>query len=420
MINRDRTREIFGYDTISLKTMSSKKIVYNCESCKKEIITQMCDYSRSKRKMCQPCSLSVTHKDASSGFNSVNYRKKRSEIAVKSNKNRKTKLDNYQKYLPFLDDVKNGKLSFTEIANILGVNDSSVCRFFNKNFNLRSSIKNVSFQEKEVLNYLTEIFGDKVKDNVKYRPGIRGRADYFVEGLGFIEYDGSGFYHFFKKTDTIKDEEFHPIRLNAQAFFGGVDYLKWKLGVGLSGYCSVESVKEYDVKIIDTKISYSSEMLMQCHPLGNCAGSYVFGLFYKDKLIGVAKFGHPTDKNQTGIELRRFFVLDGTPKNTESRFLRQCEKLLGPNIEIVTYTHRHENGTYLRALGYTEIDREILEYDSYLINGKIISKRVMFGIAKRLGLIDKYGTSLSKDLLNGILGGEKIIELSKRKFVKSL
>jgi hypothetical protein len=273
-------------------------------------------------------------------------------------------------------------------------------------------------QEDAVYQYLLSIFGEKVKRQVSYNE-MRGSADFYIEGVGYVEYDGSGYYHFFKKSDKEKDIKYSPIRLSSQAYFGGVPYIKNIILGEKEGYCAVVTPKEYSVSLV-TKRRESSDMLNNCHPLANSSGTFVFGLFYGDMLIGVAKFGHPTDRGESGLELRRFFVLDGTPRNTESWFLRKCEKELPNNTKIITYTHRHEKGSYLKALGYTEIDREILNYDSYLIGNRLISKRVMFGIAKRLGMIDKFGTKISKELLNTLLGGEKIIEPSKRKFIKVL
>lgn len=160
-------------------------------------------------------------------------------------------------------------------------------------------------------------------------------------------------------------------------------------------------------------------MLENCHILGNCAGSFVFGLYYNDMLIGVAKFGNPTNKlDNEYLELRRFFVLDGTPKNTESFFLRQCEKRLNKNL--VTYIHSHEIGSYLKALGWKQHKTKQLKYDIYIVNGQYISKRRMWGWAKKIGLIDKFGTTDGKEILSKLLGAKKIIEPSKIKFSKEI
>jgi hypothetical protein len=110
--------------------------------------------------------------------------------------------------------------------------------------------------------------------------------------------------------------------------------------------------------------------------------------------------------------------LDGTPRNTESYFLRRCEKKL--TGKLVTYIHDYEKGSYLKALGWTQHPKKNKNYDAYVINGKIINKRKMWGWAKKTGLVDKFGTTQGKLLLAHILGGEKILEPSKIKFTKDL
>jgi len=160
-------------------------------------------------------------------------------------------------------------------------------------------------------------------------------------------------------------------------------------------------------------------MLSQCHSLGNCSGKTVFALFHQETMIGVAKFGVPTNPSDKDcLELRRFFVLDGTPMNTESWFLRQCEKQL--TGKLVTYVHHNEKGSYLKALGWTMVKGKSKDYDCYKIGNRIYNKRVIWGWAKRKGLVDKFGTTMAKELLVACLGGIKITEPSKIKFEKVL
>ena len=410
------TVEKFGYDPTTLKSMSGRRVVYSCLDCGKKLESQMSTYTKSN-KICLSCSLKRTHKNPNSGFKKESYHKLRSEIAIRSNKNRKIKSEKFKKYLPFIEDLKNHKISFTEIGKILGLDDSSVCHFFHKNFDIKSKI-NYSIQERKVLQNLKELFPD-VEEQKRYSQDNKQKSDFYISQIGHIEYDGNGFFHQLKKSDIEKDDKFKPIRLNAQAYHGGIDYLKWKLLNQKSGYCSANHPQEYTVRLIDNR-KESTRMLENCHPLGNCAGTKVFGLFYQDKLIGAAKFGLPTNKDDNGmLELRRFFVLDGTPRNTESYFLRQCEKKL-PNEKLVTFIHHFEKGSYLKALGWKIIKNTQMDYDSYLINGNLISKRKFWGWAKKTGLVDKFGTTDAKNILCELLNGQKIIQPSKIKFIKIL
>jgi hypothetical protein len=139
-------------------------------------------------------------------------------------------------------------------------------------------------------------------------------------------------------------------------------------------------------------------------------------------IIGVAKFGLPTNRyDKDKLELRRFFVLDGTPKNTESWFLAQCERRLPSGTNLVTYVHHDERGSYLRSCNWSQVKgRPQKDYDSYIIGDKLYSKRAVWGWAKKCGLVDKFGSKTAKDLFIALAGGQKIIQPSKIKFIKKL
>lgn len=405
MLDVNLTIEKYGYNPETTPARQQTKIVIRCDSCGNvyEMSRRSYDNKASKKSpFCKKC---------------PEYGQKRSEIARKSNVLRTKKSDKYLKYLPYLEDLKTGKISLLEISRILQVDDGAVSKFYQKHFGIKSRFGNKSLQEESVYKTLLVLFQD-VKRSVRYSLNSRHIADFFVEGVGFIEYDGSGFYHQVKESDKKIDNEFKPIRLNAQAYFGKEPYLRNLLRGEKTGYCSVDSVKGYKVKRLD-KVSLANEMLENCHSLGSTAGKIVFGLFYDDQLIGVAKFGNVTNPyDKADLELRRFFVLDGTPRNTESFFLRGCEKLIGKGVLITTYIHSHEKGSYLKALGW-EMDK-ISEkcYDSYMIGGRMYSKRVLWGWAKKIGLVDKFGTTEAKEILSSLLGGEKVLQPSKIKFTK--
>jgi len=411
------TIEQFGYDPLILKPMSGKKVIIAC-TCGKHREVAMYDYSRSPDRLCKSCSQAASHKNPASGYNSESYRELRSKIAQKSNINRKITSSKFIKYLPFLEQVKDGKITFIEIANELGVDDSTVCKFFHNNFQLKSKAYG-SVQEKEVLTLLQELYPDKeIVQHKRYDNKSRCKSDFFIDGVGHIEYDGNGFYHQLKSSDIVVNGQYTPIRLNAQVIFGGIDYLRFKLLNEKSGYCSVTSLNEYRVEFIKNR-KISTKMLENCHVLGNCAGTDVIGLFHADKLIGVAKFGNPTNKKDIDLlELRRFFVLDGTPRNAESWFLRKCELLI--NRDLVTYVHHDEKGSYLKALGWIQMSHPKKDYDFYLINGQLINKRRMFGWTKKIGLVEKLGTTSAKEALCHLMGGKKIMQPSKIKFIKRL
>ena len=405
MIDATATVELFGCDPRVRVPKQRESVVVVCDNCGHVFHMSYKVYSQRASKYCRSC---------------PEYKQQRSKIATQSNKNRPSTSVHIEKYASFVAKLRAGQITFTEISNELGVDDSTVCKYYHKNFGLKSKFGGKSLEEQAILDTITSVIG-AVTRHVRYGDG-RIKSDFYSEVFGHIEYDGAGFWHIGKHLeDTAKDTEFHPIRLNAQILFGGANYLKWKLQLGTDGYCGVTSdqiSRKYDVRLVE-KRNLAGQMLTQCHPLGNCAGQEVFGLFFGDLLIGVAKFGVPTNAKDNGSkELRRFFVLDGTPKNTESWFLRQCEKSLSGRL--VTYIHAHERGSYLKALGWHQCPQKKKDYDCYIICNKIYSKRIIWSWAKRKGLVDKLGTSLAKEVLVSALGGVKITEPSKIKFEKIL
>lgn len=277
MILNKETLELFGFNPECRKPKLRERVVVRCNNCGATNEMLYKAFLQKKEPYCRRC---------------PEYSKKRSSIAQNSNKNRTVGRD----YSVFMKDVEAGSISFTEISDLVG-DDSSVCKWFNKR-GLKSHFSG-SLQQKTIEGVLRNIFSNLFVE-VLYGDGKK-RADFFIPEVGFIEYDGAGFWHKYK-TDDERD----AIRLNAQAFFGGESFLRWRLKSELVGYCSVVSPKSYEVKEL-TKLKTATDMLENCHPLGNTAGMHTFGLFYGDMLIGVAKWGNPTNRHDNGIELRRFF-----------------------------------------------------------------------------------------------------------------
>src|SRR5699024_3926267 len=90
----------------------------------------------------------------------------------------------------------------------------------------------------------------------------------------------------------------------------------------------------YEVRQI--KSSIGKEFIKKHHYTGGCHnGPMCWGLFDGDKLIGVCAFATPSSENvrssvfgpehkNSVTELHRLVVLDGTPTNTESYFIRRA------------------------------------------------------------------------------------------------
>lgn len=93
------------------------------------------------------------------------------------------------------------------------------------------------------------------------------------------------------------------------------------------------------------------------------------GAFIGPRLVGVAQFGPPMDRSKLiglvrdtpwngMLELNRLALIDATPKNTESRFLSVCFRLIrkhAPHVQwIVSFADGTQcgDGTIYRAAGF--------------------------------------------------------------------
>ena len=404
----------FGYHIQDLKRKDKCAVLYYCTACSAVVQTKNVSYRNTQfTRLCRSCSLKKSHADPSSGYNADQYRKMRSEITTRYNKSKERQEKIVKRYSPYIDEVLAGKTSYREVAKKLGIDDSAVCVWFHKHYGHRSRFGNKSLEEECVFVNLCQLFAD-IKRQVRYNDDSKKTSDFWIDGIGHIEYDGAGFWHIMKKESDLP-----CVRLSAQAYHGGIDYLRYFFKLDKTGYTACKSPREYTVKLLD-KQKMATDMLLSCHPLGTCPGTKTYGLFYQDKLIGVGKWGVPTNPSDKGkLELRRFFILDGTPRNTESWFLSQMEKRLS-EITLVSYIHAHEKGSYLKACGWTCVRTTgPALYDAYLIGNKLYSKRIIWGYAKRVGLVDKLGSSMAKETLCALMGGRKIIEPKKIKFEKT-
>lgn len=109
------------------------------------------------------------------------------------------------------------------------------------------------------------------------------------------------------------------------------------------------------------------------------SNSYSFGLFDNGELVGVCIFGAPASRHlQVGVcpsgpdlvlELKRLWVSDGCPTNSESFFVSRALKALPARL-VVSYadTRQGHDGIIYRALnfhyaGWTDMDRKTARYD---------------------------------------------------------
>jgi hypothetical protein len=107
-----------------------------------------------------------------------------------------------------------------------------------------------------------------------------------------------------------------------------------------------------EVRIIN--YSLAMRIIVEKHYLHRkCPSSICFGLFLKEKLVGVIVFGKPAsytlcngicgkDESKNVIEFNRLWVCDSMPKNTESWFVSRAIKKCGFDI-VVSFADTEQN-----------------------------------------------------------------------------
>ncbi len=110
----------------------------------------------------------------------------------------------------------------------------------------------------------------------------------------------------------------------------------------------------------------ATKLLDAKHPLGaGCAFSFAFGVFWRGRCEGVLTFGAPVTNHAVTryglrqcdvLELRKLWISDLPPKNSESRLLaiaaRQIRKRYPQLALLLTYCGSDELATSYRAAGW--------------------------------------------------------------------
>ena len=155
--------------------------------------------------------------------------------------------------------------------------------------------------------------------------------------------------------------------------------------------CRSAKVTDFEVK--PTTIQCVRDFIERWHYSSNVNGlriSHVFGLFYKEHLIGAMVYGplgmantwrKYGDSESDVVELRRLCCIDNTPKCTESYFIGKTLRWLKKNSDykvVVSYADAHYNhtGIIYRATnfeyhGLTSKGR-VIEFEGKLYHDKCI------------------------------------------------
>ena len=143
------------------------------------------------------------------------------------------------------------------------------------------------------------------------------------------------------------------------------------------------------------------DLIRDLHYSGSCPGvKFGWSLFYKNRIVGTCAFSKPSRQNiKADLELSRFFLIDGTPKNTASRFLGECLRRLrkagfrGKVISFADPTEGHA-GTIYKATNWVETGFTSPNYHYETPEGQRIHKRQVWNRAKAAGRKEQEQFSL--------------------------
>ena len=168
------------------------------------------------------------------------------------------------------------------------------------------------------------------------------------------------------------------------------------------------SIKDLRIELIDKSVA--KDIIIKnhySHKWSSCR--YAIGLFEKDRLIGVAVYGFPVGRlvvksispileNKDVLELTRLWIIDDTPKNTESWFLGKTFSWLKENTDIkvlISYSDPMFGhvGTIYQATNWLYQGNNTMLVKGYLykINGEMFHPRsavAKFGSVKHSVLLE--------------------------------
>ena len=178
---------------------------------------------------------------------------------------------------------------------------------------------------------------------------------------------------------------------------------------------------KYTIDLIDKNIA--KELIIKnhySHKWTSCR--YALGLFDNENLIGVAIYGFPIGRqmiksitpnleNNEVLELTRFWIIDDTPKNSESYFLGKTFKWLRKNTNIkvlISYSDPMQNhlGIIYQSTNWIYQGNNTMIIKGYLhkINNKIMHPRSVVAL---------YGT-INVEYLKSIDPNYERIEMKKK------
>ena len=171
------------------------------------------------------------------------------------------------------------------------------------------------------------------------------------------------------------------------------------------------SAKDILVKPISSRTA--GDLVKKVHYSGKIVpnSQLHFGVFLNDRLEGVLSFGASMDKRKTMglvsgtkfndfLELNRMAFTERLPKNSESRAISICLKIIKknyPNIEwIISYADGTQcgDGTIYRASGFVLTGIKKNTTILKMIDGTIVARKTL---DNKPSLGGRYGSSIAKE-----------------------
>lgn len=177
---------------------------------------------------------------------------------------------------------------------------------------------------------------------------------------------------------------------------------------------------DYHVKKIPAK--EAKQYIIEHHYSHGCMNcpSPCYGLFDGEKLIGVLMFATPcseavrssifgVDRKNEVIELHRLHILDVTPKNTESWFIKRCIQMLKkdkPRVKaIISFADE--------TAGHTGV---IYQASNFYFIGKTSPKTFYLDTNGRLRHPRQCGVNISKEMAKQY-GWKPVKRMSKNRYL---
>lgn len=193
------------------------------------------------------------------------------------------------------------------------------------------------------------------------------------------------------------------------------------------------SAKELIVKVIPSKVA--NPFMKRHHYSGKVVNNsnLHFGVFLDNKLHGVLSFGPPLDKSKviglvegTGwsemLELNRMAFDDYLPRNSESRAISQCIKLIKKNAPQIKWILSFADatscgdGTIYRASNFVLTDIKPNKNIALLPNGEKIHNMAL--ASSPLQKRKELGGKSYYDITNGKYDFDKYIEYTGAKVLE--